>query len=138
MRKICLLLLLIIHSATMLSQISFEEGYFITNDGEKRNCLIKNLDWLNNPTSFDYKNLNNPTIYSIGISDVKEFSINNGSTFIRKEVAIEQSPVRMDNLSQDRNPVFTNTTVFLREYLFLVKQLYTNTWKIVRGYFLFS
>ena len=37
------------------SQISFENGYFIDNNNQKINCLIKNLDWEKNPTEFKYK-----------------------------------------------------------------------------------
>ena len=37
------------------SQITFEKGYFISNDGIKTECFIKNLDWRNNPTEFEYK-----------------------------------------------------------------------------------
>ena len=55
------------------SQISFENGYFIDNDNQKINCLIKNLDWENNPTKFKYKlsennELNTKTIKSVCIS----------------------------------------------------------------------
>ena len=37
------------------AQISFEKGYYIDNSNQKVDCLIKNVDWKNNPTSFEYK-----------------------------------------------------------------------------------
>ena len=37
------------------AQISFEKGYFINNANQKTNCLIKNQDWKDNPTEFEYK-----------------------------------------------------------------------------------
>ena len=37
------------------TQIRFEKGYFITNYGKRIDCFIKDIDWKNNPTKFDYK-----------------------------------------------------------------------------------
>lgn len=34
------------------SQISYEKGYYIDNSGQKTECLIKNNDWLRDPTDF--------------------------------------------------------------------------------------
>lgn len=33
------------------SQVTFENGYFIGENTEKTEALIKNVDWKNNPTS---------------------------------------------------------------------------------------
>lgn len=37
------------------SQIVFEDGYFINESDQKINCLIKNVDWKNNPNEFEYR-----------------------------------------------------------------------------------
>ena len=50
MKKNLLLLLVSILTVNVYSQISLEEGYYIDNSNQKINCLIKNLDWKNNPT----------------------------------------------------------------------------------------
>ena len=51
-----LLLILLAFTLQLFSaQIKFEKGYLITNNGERKEILIKNKDWLNNPTEFTYK-----------------------------------------------------------------------------------
>lgn len=47
--------LLLLFSTNLFSQVKFETGYFITNDGRKMECLIRNFDLRNNPHSFAYK-----------------------------------------------------------------------------------
>ena len=67
MKKQLLFLLTIILSFNCYSQISFEKGYYINNSYQKTNCLIKNIDWKNNPTDRsseimdDLNNDKNPT-----------------------------------------------------------------------------
>jgi hypothetical protein len=36
-------------SMISLAQIDFESGYFIREPDEKVQCLIRNVDWKNNP-----------------------------------------------------------------------------------------
>ena len=64
------------------SQISFEKGYYIDNDNKKINCLIKNIDWMNNPTEFEYKLPENDNSKRITIRSVKEFGVYNSSKYI--------------------------------------------------------
>lgn len=54
MKKRILFLLITILSLNCYSQISFQKGYYIDNTNQKINCLIKNIDWKNNPTEFEY------------------------------------------------------------------------------------
>lgn len=55
MKRNLLLLLALKFSFVVNAQINFEKGYFISNDNEKIECLIKSIDWKNNPTEFKYK-----------------------------------------------------------------------------------
>ena len=75
----------------VLGQINFEPGYFIDNDQDKVSCFIKNEDWLNNPTTFTYKLSENGNIQEATISEVKEFTVFGGKSYIRKQVPIENS-----------------------------------------------
>lgn len=77
MKKKLLLLLLTILSFDASAQISFEKGYFITNAGEKIDCLIKNIDWKNNPVDFEYQLVQNGTLMNENIKSVQEFGIYN-------------------------------------------------------------
>ena len=81
--KQTLLVLMTIISFNCYSQIKFEKGYFINNDGERTDCLIKNSDWRNNPMKFQYR-LTEDSISKIAtIESVKEFGINSFSKYKR-------------------------------------------------------
>lgn len=64
------------------AQIPFVEGYFIDNEGSRIDCLIKNLDWTYNPTSFEYI-FEEDSIAKVGTPNtIKEFGILGRSRFI--------------------------------------------------------
>lgn len=96
------------------SQINFEKGYFINNNGEKTDCLIKNLDWNNNPTSFDYKLTDDSVILSNSIINTQEFGIINISKYKRVKVNIDRTGGANNEMNYSRYPVFTEETLFLK------------------------
>lgn len=114
MKKKLLLLLLTILTFDASSQISFEKGYFITNDGEKIDCLIKNIDWKNNPVDFEYQLVQNGTLINENIKSVQEFGIYNNSKYIRRTVKIDKSGNNINNFSDDKNPIFIEEQLFLK------------------------
>ncbi|TDD75285.1 porin family protein [Flavobacterium caseinilyticum] len=114
MKKQLLLLLTAILSLSASAQISFEKGYFINNSGEKIDCLIKNIEWRNNPTEFEYQLVQNGTLMNENIKSVKEFGIYNSSKYVRSTVKIDKSPTHINNLSDDKNPVFVEEQLFLK------------------------
>ncbi|WP_205635394.1 hypothetical protein [Flavivirga aquatica] len=93
MKKKLLLLFISILSINCYSQISFEKGYYINNAGQKIDCLIKNIDWDNNPTSFEYKELESSKIKMTNIKFVKEFGVYHVSKYIRSKVNIDRSVI---------------------------------------------
>jgi hypothetical protein len=54
MKNLLLTALLFLFSFSY-AQITFEKGYFINNSGDRTECFIKNIDWRDNPTKFEYK-----------------------------------------------------------------------------------
>ena len=52
--KLLFLVFVLLHNHSF-SQINFESGYFINNDGERIDCWIKNVGWGSNPNSFTYR-----------------------------------------------------------------------------------
>lgn len=114
MRKQLLLLLAILLSLKAYSQIKYEKGYFITNDNQKRECLIKNVDWKNNPDNFIYKTSQNSDPQTANIGFVKEFAIENGAKYQRATVDIDRSSENIARLSEVRNPVFNEDELFLK------------------------
>jgi hypothetical protein len=99
------------------SQIDFQKGYFISNQGEKTECLIKNLDWKNNPTEIKYRQEENSEIKTALIEDISEFLIYDESKFVRATVDIDRSSDNVNNLSTDSNPIFKKEQLFLKVLL---------------------
>tara|TARA_B110000093_G_scaffold178365_1_gene216801 strand:+ start:96 stop:1283 length:1188 start_codon:yes stop_codon:yes gene_type:complete len=114
MKKQLLFLLTIILSFNCYSQISFEKGYYIDNTNQKTNCLIKNIDWQNNPTEFEYKLSENSESKKATIKSIKEFGIDNISKYVRSIVNIDRSSENINKLSYDRNPIFKEEELFLK------------------------
>lgn len=113
--KIHLLFFLgLILSSNCYSQINFEKGYFIDNDNQKVNCLIKNIDWKNNPTEFEYKLSESNDINVANLNSVQEFSVENVSKYIRATINIDRSSENINNLSNEKNPIFKEETLFLK------------------------
>lgn len=96
------------------AQIKFEKGYFINNSGEKTEILIKNIDWKNNPTEFDYKNEGSSDIKKENIKNIQEFGIENSVRYIRKTVMMDHSSEDINFLSNNKEPKFEQNEVFLK------------------------
>lgn len=94
------------------AQITFEKGYFIDNENQRVECLIRNLDWRNNPSAFDYKTTNGSTLIRAAISDVKEFGIGSNEKWIRANIKIDTSS--MLKLTYNRQPSWKESTLFLK------------------------
>jgi len=114
MKKSTIFLLLVVFSFKSFSQITYEKGYFINNTDQKISCLIKNMDWKINPVSIDYKLAENDESKTTHIKDIKEFSINDQSKYIRATVDIDRSSENLDQLNFDRNPVFKKEQLLLK------------------------
>lgn len=111
------------------SQIQFEKGYFINNSDQKIECLIKNVDWLDNPVNFHYKLDENAKIETQDISAVKEFGISKWSRFVRNTVDVDISSEIAGNISYKKEPEFVKQTVFLK----LLVEGKTNLYSYVNG-----
>lgn len=120
-------IVLILFTATTFSQINFETGYFISPDGERVNCLIKNYDWLNNPTEITYKFSQMGPEKTIGLEEFIAFGIDNGATFEKYTVQIDRSPAAISNLVAERYPVFNEETLMLKKLVVGTASLYGYT-----------
>ena len=114
MKKRILFLLITILSLNCYSQISFEKGYYINDSNQKINCLIRNIDWENNPIEFEYKISEQAKKETLTIESVKEFGIDNVLKYIRFDVNIDRSSNKQNLLSNDKNPIFETEKLFLK------------------------
>ncbi|KAA5824853.1 tRNA modification GTPase [Algibacter amylolyticus] len=114
MNKLITLFLILILGLNGFSQSTFVKGYFIKNSDEKINCLIKNNDWLNNPTEFEYKITESAEQKTLTISSVKEFGFFNISKYVRHNVDIDRSSKIVNELGYNKNPFFNKEELFLK------------------------
>lgn len=135
MKKKLFFLLTIILSLNSYSQVSFEKGYHIDNNDQKISCLIKNLDWKNNPTKFEFKLSENSETQKADIKSIKEFAITNATKFIRSTVKIDRSSGNINNLNADKNPVFSEEQLFLKVLVEGKANLYEYTDSDLKRYF---
>lgn len=120
MLKQCLQFLLIFFLPLFVeAQIRFEKGYFISNQGQKVNCYLKNLGWLKNPINFEYKILeNDEQVLSQSIENVSEFGVENSVKYKRAVVLVDTSrkfgQYSMIELSSSEMPEWKQERVFLK------------------------
>ena len=125
----------VFYSMSCNSQISYVEGYYINNSNKKINCLIKNIDWKNNPKKFKYKTTVQAENETLTIKSVKEFGVNNVSKYIRAVVNIDRSNSKLDQLSSDIDPIFKKEELFLKVLIEGNASLYLYDDKGLRRYF---
>ncbi len=107
---ICLLIPLV-----NIAQTDFETGYFINNAGVRKECLIKNLDWKNNPESFTYKTNVTGEPVKASISEVREFGITGESKYLRFKGEMDRSTDDLNSMGSERQVKFEEVQLFLQE-----------------------
>jgi len=96
------------------AQIVFEEGYYINEQGVRMEELIKNMDWKDSPTSFDFKHLETAVEQKLHIEDVLEFGILNVSRYLRTTLDVNQISNVTNKLGFEKNPQYEEETIFLK------------------------
>ncbi len=135
MNKQLLIVLALFLGINCRAQITFEKGYFVKNTGEKTECLIKNLDWKNNPTQFEYKTSLDSDSKMASLRTIKEFGIIGIVKYQRHDVDIDVSKQDLNDLNTNRNPEFEKSTVFLKVLTEGKATLYVYENSILRKFF---
>ena len=113
MYKFTFLFIFTLLSVQAFSQIDFEKGYFINNDGSRTEAYIKNKEWLGSPTEFTYTDQPGGETKIAKIENIREFAVGN-SKFIRTTVKIDNSVNQDGKLSSTAAPDFVTETVLLK------------------------
>tara|TARA_R110002050_G_scaffold298492_2_gene461882 strand:- start:2231 stop:3520 length:1290 start_codon:yes stop_codon:yes gene_type:complete len=120
MKKHIIFIAVITLNLISYSQNDFKNGYFIDNNNQKISCLIRTIDWYNNPIQFTYKITDKSDSKKADIKAVKEFGFKDESLnedvikYIRAVVNIDRSSELLDKLSKQRNPIFKEEELFLK------------------------
>ncbi|MDR6463049.1 outer membrane beta-barrel protein [Chryseobacterium sediminis] len=121
--------------ALICAQIKFEKGYIINSNNVKKEVLIKNQGWANNPNSFIYKADEKSEESTGTFSTVKEFGIYNDVKYVAYSGDIDYSSDNTGDLSSNKEPEFKKTSVFLKEIVTGNKKLYSYQGQNVIRYF---
>ncbi len=122
-------------SININSQITFEKGYIVTNDGNKEEVLIKNQDWLNNPIEFIYKAGSESSEKKGTIQNIKEFGVNGYNRLVSYKGDIDYSSSNIAALSIKKSPENIYKEVFLYEISAGKVNLYSYTDKNITKFF---
>lgn len=117
------------------AQIKFEKGYIISNNDVKKEVLIKNQGWANNPDSFVYKTDEKSGENTGTPSTIKEFGIYNDVKYVIYNGDFDYSSDNIGDLSSNREPEFKKASVFLKEIVTGNKNLYSYQGQNVIRYF---
>ena len=112
-RRMPLPLILLVSGITY-SQIEFEKGYFIDDNNTYTECYIKNTDWKNNPTEFEYRYTAHERSSKGDVSTIREFGITGAFKYIGVWVNIDRSGEEYEKLSYLRNPEWNLEKLFLK------------------------
>ena len=114
MKRTVFVLSFLLLSSICFSQIIFEKGYFIDNENNRIECLIKNYGWKANPNTIIYKLNENTEEKKAQISTIKEFSIGNSLKYVRENVQIDISSNQVAKLSTESNPIWSDEQLLLK------------------------
>lgn len=117
------------------AQISFEKGFYIDNSGQKTDCLIKNIDWKNNPTEFEYKLLKTSEKQVLSIKDVQSFEIYNAAKYERHTLLVDVSNQNLKELETSDQPNWEERQLFLKVLINGKASLYSYVDGNLRKYF---
>jgi len=101
-------------SGLSYAQIIFEKGYLINDSNQRIECLIKNMEWKNNPTEFQFKPSQDEIAQKISVESAKEFGIGDAIKFISARVKIDRSAEDINGISSESKPIFHEEQLFLR------------------------
>ncbi len=136
MLKPIITLLAILYTLNSFAQINYDQGYFINDKNEKIDCLIKNIDWRDNPTKFQYKLSEKAESQIATIESVKEFGIDNFSKYQRVDVDMDRSSKELEDMTLSREPVFKKEQLFLKILVEGKATLYFYQEKNLKRYFI--
>ncbi|MGQ0740049.1 MAG: hypothetical protein ACT4OJ_13440 [Bacteroidota bacterium] len=117
MKRIPFFLMFVAVSVHAFSQAKYESGYFIKENNEKINCLIRNDDWANNPVKFQYRMSADSRPLTAEISDIKEFGIGNYIKFKKFTVSIDKTTDEIEKLGLISAPEYITETLLLKTHL---------------------
>jgi hypothetical protein len=123
-RSCWLTLTVVLIAFNSFGQITFEKGYYIDSQGNKTECLIKDSDWKNSPSSFNYKLDEAGEVQKMDTKDVSEFEVAD-TKYVRAHVRYDQSSQELKKLTTLSNPDWVEGDLMLKVIVEGKATLYT-------------
>lgn len=134
MTKKLTLLLLFILTQTAFSQVRFQDGYYITKEGEKIVCQLEMRDWVSwNNTELTVKG--DQGISKVPIATISEFGVGNEVKFITAITELDSSYNDLRKLDFSPYPKFESKTLLLKVIVEGEYSLYQYLDSNIRKYF---
>ncbi len=114
MKNHVLSILCFLFTANCFSQYTAKKGYYISENDERIECLIKHFTWKNNPSFFEYKLSEDDSYKRLNIDDVKEFAIHDLVKFVKHTVDIDRASTNLNNITTGRNSDFQSEIILLK------------------------
>jgi len=121
--------------STISAQSIYEAGYFIDNNGTRKECLIKKLSWKSNPTEFEWKRTISSTPKIEKIENIKEFSVGEDFRFKRYILQFDLNGDTVGRSTKSKDPNLKYKKVFLRTILKSKTSLYQYSENNVHRFF---
>ena len=112
--KKALIILLNFICISSYSQVSFQRGYFIDNEGDTISAFIKNEVWRTNPSEFKYRISEGSESKTGVVDEVREISVPGQFKYRRFNTRIDRSPDEISDVTTNRNPVFEDGEFLLK------------------------
>lgn len=127
MKSLFCLLIAISISAVSNAQSIYEAGYFIDNDGNRKECLIKKLPWKDNPTEFEWKKTISSSPKTETIEDIREFGVGQDYQFKRYILEFDMKGDALGFATKSKDPELKIQKIFLRVIVKSATSLYQYT-----------
>lgn len=125
MKKIFSFAFVALFSLLCYSQSNFKKGKIIKNNDQVVECYINSRDWSYNPTKISYKiNENDSQILEEDLTTIKSFEIFDISKYVRLQLKIDNSSNKVNDYTYNREPDYTDQTIFAKEIVFGNVSLY--------------
>jgi len=102
-------------SQALHSQVFYEKGYFIDTNGVRNDCFIRNIIWLYNPDSFEFKDERGGKPGVKSAREVLEFGVG-FYRYVSRQVMLDTSSDENDDfrISRKSEPEWKSDRLFLR------------------------
>ena len=97
-----------------MPKINLKKVILRTIDGNKTECLIKNEDWRQIPSQFQFKLTDKSEVKKIQSNQLNVLEIYNKFLFEKHKVDINKYSNNLNNLSNKRVSIFKNKNLFLK------------------------